>query len=96
MSYDFDFVVSIVYDVAIDVAKCALLGKVVQGSPCLEMRTQPNDNWNNIMKLNDCRWSSKQVIGPANLLGYGHYEHAWTHSRNRKHQEEYLHVRITI
>ena len=41
---DFDFDVSVVNDVAIDVAKCALLGKVMQWSPCPEVLTSTNEN----------------------------------------------------
>ena len=43
----------VAYDVAIDVAKCALLGKVMQLSPCPEVRTLTNGNGHYIMKLND-------------------------------------------
>ena len=35
----FDFDVSVANDVAISVAKCALLGKVMKGSPCPEVHT---------------------------------------------------------
>ena len=36
----------------IDVAKCAPV-KVIQGSPCLEVRTLTSENGRSIMKLND-------------------------------------------
>ena len=36
-----------------EVAKCALPGKVMQGSPCPELRTLINENWRYVMKLND-------------------------------------------
>ena len=49
----FDFDVSVANDVAIDVAKCALPGKVMQWSPCPEVRTLTNENGRYIMKLND-------------------------------------------
>ena len=48
-----DFDVSVTNDVAIDVAKCALPGKVMQGSPCLEAHALTNENWRYMMKLND-------------------------------------------
>ena len=38
----FDFDVSVSNDVAFDVAKCAVPGKVMQGSHCLEVRTHIN------------------------------------------------------
>ena len=41
-NYDFD--VSVANDVAIDVAKCALPGKVMQGSPCPDVRILANEN----------------------------------------------------
>ena len=50
---NFDFDVSVTNDVAIDVAKRALPGKVMRWSPCLEMCTLTNENGRNIMKLND-------------------------------------------
>ena len=50
---NFDFDVSVANDVAIDVAKCALPGKVMQWSPCPEVRTLTNENGRYIMKLND-------------------------------------------
>ena len=50
---NFDFFVGIANDVAIDVAKWALPGKVRQWSPCLEVRTLTNVNGRHIMKLND-------------------------------------------
>ena len=40
-------------NVAIGVAQWALPGKVMQGSPCPEMRTLTNENGRYIMKLND-------------------------------------------
>ena len=36
-----------------DVAKSTLLGKVMLGSPCLEVRTLTNENRRYRMKLND-------------------------------------------
>ena len=30
---------------AMDIANCALLGKVMQGSPCPEVRTLTNEKW---------------------------------------------------
>ena len=46
---NFDFGVN----VSNDVAKCALPGKMMQGSPCPEVSTLTNENWHCIMKLND-------------------------------------------
>ena len=45
LNANFDFDVSVANDVAIDVAKCALPGTVMQWSPCPEVRTLTNDNW---------------------------------------------------
>ena len=45
-------------DVAIGVAKCALIGKVMQRSPYPEVRTLTNENGRDIMKLNDFIFSS--------------------------------------
>ena len=53
LNANFDFDVSVANDVAINVAKCALPGKVMQGSPCLEARALTNENGRYIMKLND-------------------------------------------
>ena len=53
LNASFDFDVTVANDVAIDVAKCALSGKVMQWSPCLEVRTLTNGNRRYIMKLND-------------------------------------------
>ena len=39
LNANFDFDVSVVNDVAIEVAKCTLLGKVMQGQPCPEVHT---------------------------------------------------------
>ena len=50
---NFYFDVSVANDVAIDVAKCALLGKELQGSPCPEVCMLNNENGLYIMKLND-------------------------------------------
>ena len=50
---NFDFDVSVANGVAIDVAKCVLPGKVVQGSPCPEVRALTNENSRYMMKLND-------------------------------------------
>ena len=52
LNANFDFDVSVANDVAIDVAKCALPGKVMQWWPCPEMRTLTNENGRYIMKLN--------------------------------------------
>ena len=52
LNANFDFDVSVANDVAIAVAKWALLGKVMQGSPCPEVSTLTNENGRNIMKLN--------------------------------------------
>ena len=46
-NFDFDV------NVANDDAKCALLGKVIQGSPCPEVRILTNGYDCNKMKLND-------------------------------------------
>ena len=46
-NFNFDF------SGAIDVAKCALRGKVMQGSPCSEVCTLTNENGQYIMKLNN-------------------------------------------
>ena len=48
LNANFDFDVT----VANDIAKCALPGKVMQGSPCLEVQTLTNENGCFIMKLN--------------------------------------------
>ena len=53
LNANFDFDVSVANDVAIDVAKCALPGKVMQWSPCPEVRTLTNENGRYIIKLND-------------------------------------------
>ena len=53
LNANFDFDVNVANDVAIDVAKCALPGKVMQWSPCPEVRTLTNANGRYIMKLND-------------------------------------------
>ena len=49
----FDFDISVTNDVAIDVAKCALPGEVMQGSPCLDAHALTNENGRYMMKLND-------------------------------------------
>ena len=55
--YNFDFDVSVANDIAIDVARCALPGKVMQGSPCPEVGSSTNENWCYIMKLKaSCKW----------------------------------------
>ena len=51
LNANFDF--NVANDVAIDVAKCALPGKVMQWSPCPEVCTLTNENGRYIMKLND-------------------------------------------
>ena len=48
-----DFDVSVANVVAIDIAKFALPGKVMQGSPCTEEHILTNENGRYIMKLND-------------------------------------------
>ena len=53
LNANFDFDGSVAYDVAIDVAKSALPGKVMQGSPCPEVRALTNENGCYIMKIND-------------------------------------------
>ena len=53
LNANFDFDVSVANDVAIDVAKCALPGKVMQWSPCPEVRTLTNENGRYKFKLND-------------------------------------------
>ena len=53
LNANFDFDVSVSNDVVIDVAKCALPGKVMQWSPCPEVRTLTNENGRYIMKFND-------------------------------------------
>ena len=50
LNANFDFDVSVANDVTIDVAKCALPGKMMQGSPCPEVRTLANENCCYIMK----------------------------------------------
>ena len=49
LNANFDFDVN----VAIGVAQWALPGKVMQGSPCPEVRTLTHENGRYIMKLND-------------------------------------------
>ena len=39
LNVNFDFDTSVANDVAIDIAKCSLPGKVMQCSPCPEVRT---------------------------------------------------------
>ena len=51
--FDISVVNNIAIDIAIDVAKSSLPGKVMQGSPCPEVRTLTIGNWHYIMKLND-------------------------------------------
>ena len=50
---DFDFDVNVANDVAIDVAKRALPGLVMQWSPCPEVGALTNDNRRYKVKLND-------------------------------------------
>ena len=57
LNANFDFDVSVANDVAIDVAMCALPGKVMQWSPCPDVRMLTNGNRRYMMKLND-----KQII----------------------------------
>ena len=53
LNVKFDFDVTVANDVAIDVAKCSLPGKVMQWSPCPEVRTLTNENGRYMIKLND-------------------------------------------
>ena len=53
LNANFDFDIGVVNDVAIDVVKCTLPGKVIQISPCPAVRTLTNENWRYTMKLND-------------------------------------------
>ena len=53
LNTNFDFDISVSYDVALDIVKCALPGKLMQGSPYPEVRTLTNKNGRYIMKLND-------------------------------------------
>ena len=50
-----NFDVSVANDVAINFAKWALSGKVMQGSPCPEVGTFTNENECYIMKLRFCQ-----------------------------------------
>ena len=50
LNANFDFDVSVANDVAIDVAKCTLPGKVI---PCPKVGTLTNGNRRYIMKLNE-------------------------------------------
>ena len=54
LNVNFDFSVIVANDVAIDVAKRSLPGKVVQWSPCPEVRTLTNENGRYMIKLNGC------------------------------------------
>ena len=53
LNANYDFELSVANDDAIDVARFALPGKVMQWSPCPEVRTLTNANGRYIMKLND-------------------------------------------
>ena len=53
LNVNFEFDVTVANDVAIDVAKCILPGKVMQWLPCLEVRTLTNENGRYTIKLND-------------------------------------------
>ena len=53
LNVNFDFAVIVANDVAIDVAKRSLPGKVMQRSPCPEVRTLTNENGRYMIKLND-------------------------------------------
>ena len=55
LNANFDFDVSVANEVAIDVAKCALQGKVMQWSPCPEVRTLTNEN-GRYMIINEIKW----------------------------------------
>ena len=52
--------VTVANDVVIDFAKCSLPGKVMQWSPCLEVRTLTNENGRYMIKLNDI--GTRQII----------------------------------
>ena len=41
----FDSNISLAKDAAIDIVKCALLDKVMQGSPCPKVCPVTNENW---------------------------------------------------
>ena len=43
--------ITVANDVAIDIAQCALAGKVMQGD-CPEVHTLTNENWHYMIKLN--------------------------------------------
>ena len=49
---NFEFYISVTNEVAIYAAKCALQGKVMQGSPCPKVIILTNENRHYIMKLN--------------------------------------------
>ena len=53
LNVNFDFHVTVANDVAIDVAKFSLSGKVMQWSPCPEVRTLTNENGRYMSKLNN-------------------------------------------
>ena len=53
LNVNFDSDVTVANDVAIDVAKCSLPGKLMQWSPCPEVRTLTNENGRYMIKLND-------------------------------------------
>ena len=53
LNVNFDFDVTVANDVAIDVDTRSLPGKVMQWSPCPEVRTLTNENGRYMIKLND-------------------------------------------
>ena len=62
LNVKFDFDISITNhanDVAIDVAKCALLGKVMQGLPCLEVCTLTNEKGS---LHNEIKWFEGHIL----------------------------------
>ena len=61
LNANFDVDVSVANDIAIDVAKWALPGMVMQWSPCPELQTLTNENGRYIMKLNDLKISSNEL-----------------------------------
>ena len=53
LNANYNFEVSVANDVANDVGRFALPGKVMQWSPCPEMRISTNENERYIMQLNE-------------------------------------------
>ena len=65
LNVNFDFDVTVANDVAIDVVKCSLPGKLMQWSPCPEVRTLTNENGRYMIKLNDYRFFYLSCIYPT-------------------------------